>query len=182
MNNDQNNQEWWPVTNRDKEWPKRLIRLTCWLNALLYTSKSMLTTMYALMCYQTALLSQWLITLCVWVYGASEYGSECMPYYKNCTHTGAHPCACVYVVLDYSLEWMIYYTHHKHKGAHHCECDCVLPNCPFYWKPCYRLHMDMDVHSVHEVHSEHPGKKQRLNIRIYFDRKNKYFYSNIYSH
>ena len=37
-------------------------------------------------------------------------------------------------------------------------------------------------HSVCEVvHSEHPGKK-KLNIRIYFDRRNKYFYSNVYIH
>ena len=60
--------------------------------------------------------------------------------------------------------------------------------------PYYKLHIEMDAHpyvyhrnicihhSVHEVvHSECPGKK-KLNIRIYFDRKNHYFYSNVYIH
>jgi len=36
-------------------------------------------------------------------------------------------------------------------------------------------------HCVHEVvRLEYPVKTQRLNIRIYFDRKNNYFYSNVY--
>ena len=59
------------------------------------------------------------------------------------------------------------YAFHMNKGAHHCV---------YHRKICIR-------HSVIEVvHSQYPGKQQRLNIRIYFDRKNKYFYSNAYSH
>jgi hypothetical protein len=50
--------------------------------------------------------------------------------------------------------------------------------------PYYPLHMNMDAHPyvyhrnicihhrAHEIlHAEYPGKKQRLNIRIYLDRK-----------
>jgi hypothetical protein len=56
--------------------------------------------------------------------------------------------------------------------------------------PYYTLYMHVDTHPyvhhrnicihhcVHEVvHSQYPGKKQRLNIRIYSDRKNSYCYS-----
>ena len=60
---------------------------------------------------------------------------------------------------------MPYYTLHMHMDAHH-----------------YVYHRNIcSLHSVHEVvHSEYPGKKQRLNIRIYFDGKNHYYYSNVY--
>ena len=59
---------------------------------------------------------------------------------------------------------MPYYTLHMHMDAHH-----------------YVYHRNIcSLHSVHEVvHSEYPGKKQRLNIRVYFDEEKHYFYSNV---
>jgi hypothetical protein len=48
----------------------------------------------------------------------------------------------------------------------------------------YVYHRNICIHHcVHEVvDSEYPGKKQRLNMRIYFDRNNHYLYSNVYIH
>ena len=55
---------------------------------------------------------------------------------------------------------MLYYTIHMHMGAHH-----------------YAYHRNICIqHYVHEVvPSEYPGKTQRLKIRTYCYKKNKYF-------
>ena len=54
--------------------------------------------MHALTCYQSALITESLIT----------------HKYK-----GAHHYVFVDVLSDCSDDWMPYYTFHKHKGAHH---------------------------------------------------------------
>ena len=86
--------------------------------------------MYALMRYQTALLTQSLITpftgilalttRYVSVYVVSDYSCHCMPHYKHHKLKGAHQCVCVYAFSGYSCHCMPYYKHHKHKGAHQC--------------------------------------------------------------
>jgi hypothetical protein len=80
-----------------------------------------------------------------------------------------------------------------YKAAHNYVCVDVLSDCTYDWTPYYTLHIHMDAHPyiyhmniciqhcVYEVvHSQYPGKTQRLNIRIHSDRKNKCFYSYVY--
>ena len=76
--------------------------------------------MYALMCYQSALLTKCLITH--------------IKYY------GAHHNVCVDAFSDCSDHRMPYYILHSCKGAHHYVCVDVLPDCPLYYIPYYTLH------------------------------------------
>ena len=116
--------------------------------------------MYVLMCYQTALLTQCLITQFtgvlalttryVCVYALSDCSCYCMPYYTHHKHKGAHQCVCVYAASDYSFDCVPYYTHHKQKGAHH------------YVFMRYQITL---LTMPHYTHHKHKGAHQR--VRVY---------------
>ena len=123
----------------------------------------------------------------------SDCTVDWMPNYILHMHMDATHYVCVDVFSDYTVVWMLYYTHYKYKGVHQYVCVGVLEDCFSHWMPYYTHHKYNGAHPyvyhrntciqhcLHEVvHSECPGKKQRLNIRIYSDRKNNYFYSNVY--
>ena len=95
-----------------------------------------------------------------------------MPYYTNHKHKGAYHYACVDVLSVFSVDWKPYYTYHIQKGSLHYVCVDVLLDDAHH----YVYHRNIcTLHSVHEVvHSDYPGKKQRLNIRLHFDEMNHY--------
>ena len=94
--------------------------------------------MYAMTCYQTALLTHCLITdftgilalttRYVCIYALSDYSCHCMPYNIHHKYTGANHCVRAYALSGYSCHYTPYYKHHKHKGAHQCVCVYALPD------------------------------------------------------
>ena len=130
---------------------------------------------------------------CVCVDDLSVCCLQWMPYYTHHKHKGAHHYECVDALSDCSFDQMPYYTHHTYKGTHHYVCVDAVSDCPYDSIPYYILHINTDAHpSVHHrniciwecvgevVHSEYPcKKKKKVNVRIYSDRKNSYFHSNV---
>ena len=106
--------------------------------------------MYVLMCYQTALLTEFLFTHITntWaltnIYGLMNIKhnllTECLPTYT------VDNCVCVCVFWDCSLDWMTYCVLHINMDAPLYVCVDVVSDWPFDGIPFYTYHKYKDVH------------------------------------
>ena len=113
-----------------------------------------------------------------------------MSYYTLHTNMVAPLYVCVHVFSDYYWNLISSCIKCNHSVF---VCADVIPVCISVWISSdtlhkykgghpYMYHRNICIqHFLHEVvHSQYPAKTQRLNIRKYSDRKNNYFYSNVY--
>jgi hypothetical protein len=98
--------------------------------------------MHALINFQTALLTERLITYCTdtrvlttmyTLMFFSDYHVHWMPYYTFHTNMEDDTCVGIHLLSDYSFDWMPYYTHTQdYKDANHYVCVDVLSDCSYH--------------------------------------------------
>jgi len=130
--------------------------------------------MYALMCYQTALMTECFITHITSIRAlTTTYASMC---YKTALLT-----ECLITNFTGIRTLTTMYASMCYKTALLSECPITYFTCIWPLTPLYNTGISAFSTIYMKLFIQNTlVKPQSLNIRIYFDRNNNYFYSNVY--